>query len=86
VARRPCSSAGSTGFSELVEIRFRLPGIALKMEGWDLSLKDVCGFAERLERLELGSGLLQRMTEAIQRGRHGLGEVASRALSGCWPD
>jgi len=52
------------GYPELVEIRFRLPDVALRLEGWNLSLEEVCRFAARLERLELGSNLLRRMSEA----------------------
>jgi hypothetical protein len=51
-------------YPELVEIRFRLPDVAIRLEGWMLSLDELCGFAEQLERLELESGLLRRMTEA----------------------
>lgn len=51
-------------FPELVEIRLRLDEVALRIEGWTLTLEEVLGFASRLERLELGSGLLRRMTEA----------------------
>jgi hypothetical protein len=53
-------------YPELVEIRFRLPDVALRVEGWNLTMEEVLGFASRLERLELGSDLLLRMTEAAE--------------------
>jgi hypothetical protein len=49
---------------ELVEIRFSLPGVAIRIEGWDLDAGEVLGFAGRLQRLELGSELLKSMTDA----------------------
>jgi hypothetical protein len=49
---------------ELVEIRFSLPGVAIRIEGWDLDADEVLGFAGRLQRLELGSELLKSMTDA----------------------
>lgn len=49
---------------ELVEIRFALPGVAMRIEGWGLGIDEVLGFAARLQRLELGSELLESMTNA----------------------
>jgi hypothetical protein len=51
-------------YPELIEIRFRLPGVAIRMEGWNLGIEEMLDFAGRLEPLELGSDFLQRMTEA----------------------
>jgi hypothetical protein len=51
-------------YPELVDIRFRLPGVALRMQAWNVSVEEVCGFGARLERLELESDLLRRMTQA----------------------
>jgi hypothetical protein len=52
------------GYPELVEIRFRLPGVALRVEGWNLVVDEVVGYAAWLDRLRLGSDLLQRLIEA----------------------
>jgi hypothetical protein len=52
------------GLPELMEFRFRLPGVALRVEGWNLPDEEVLGYAARLERLRLGTDLLQRMIEA----------------------
>jgi hypothetical protein len=60
---------------ELSEIRFRLPRVALRVEGWNLSLDELCDFAARLEHLELGSDLLRRMTESA---------AAATAAWGLW--
>jgi len=54
---------------ELVEIRFRLPDVAIRMEGWGLGIEEVLDLAERLERMELGSELLHHMTEAASAAR-----------------
>lgn len=51
-------------YPELVEIRFRLPRVALRVEGWNLSVEELCDFAARLEHLELGSDLLRRLAES----------------------
>lgn len=51
-------------YPELVEIRFRLPDVAIRVEGWSLQVEEVFGTAARLERLELGSELLRRLTQA----------------------
>lgn len=51
-------------YPELVEIRFGLPGVAIRIEGWGLDADEVLGFAARLLRLELGSQLLKSMTNA----------------------
>jgi hypothetical protein len=51
-------------YPQLVEIRFSLPGVAIRIEGWDLDADEVLGFAARLQPLELGSELLKSMTDA----------------------
>ncbi len=51
-------------YPELVEIRSRLPGLAIRIEGWALAVDAVLGFAAHLQRLELGSELLKRMMDA----------------------
>jgi hypothetical protein len=51
-------------YSELLEIRFGLSGVAIRIEGWGLDADEVLGFAARLQRLELGSQLLKSMTNA----------------------
>jgi len=51
-------------YPELVEIKFSLPGVAIRIEGWGLDMDEVLGFAARLRRLELGSQLLKSMTYA----------------------
>jgi hypothetical protein len=51
-------------YPELVEIRFSLPGVAIRIEGWGLDADEVLGFASRLQRLELASELFKSMTNA----------------------
>jgi len=51
-------------YSELIEMRFRLLVVALRVESWNLTEREILHVAARLERLELGSDLLRRMTEA----------------------
>jgi hypothetical protein len=51
-------------YPRLVEIRFRLPGVAVRVESWNLDLETTVALARRLERLELDSDLLRRMKEA----------------------
>jgi hypothetical protein len=55
-------------FPGLTEIRFRLPGVAVRVESWNVDLEKTVGFAQRLERLELDSDLLRRMKEANASG------------------
>jgi hypothetical protein len=55
-------------FPRLIEIRFRLPGVAVRVESWNVDLEKTVGFAQRLERLELDSDVLRRMTEANASG------------------
>ena len=62
------------GFPELIEFRLRLPEAALRVESWNLAERETLHLAGRLERLELGSELLRRMTEAS--------EAATRAREG----
>lgn len=52
-------------YPELIEIRFRLPRVAIRIEGWGLDVDEVLGLAARLEHLKLGSDLLRRMTDAV---------------------
>jgi len=63
---------------ELVEIRFSLPGVAIRIEGWDLDADEVLGFAGRLQRLELGSELLKSMRVQPPRP-HRLGRGGSKS-------
>jgi hypothetical protein len=51
-------------YPRLIEIRFRLPGVAVRVESWNVDHDKTVGFARRLERLELDSDLLRRMTKA----------------------
>ncbi len=73
------------GYPELVEIRFRLPRVAIRLEGWNLSLEEVRGFAVRLERLELGSGLLGRMTKAATEAAAAWEKWLRKRHPDAWP-
>ena len=46
-------------------VRMPLPGVEVTLLGWAISEERLLSFASRLERLELGSDLLQRMGSAI---------------------
>jgi hypothetical protein len=46
-------------------IRIPLPEVELTLLGWDISEERLLWFASRLERLELGSDLVQRMAWAV---------------------
>jgi hypothetical protein len=46
-------------------LRIPLPEVELTVLGWDISEERLFGFASRLERLELGSDLVQRMAWAV---------------------
>lgn len=73
-------------FPELVEVRFRIPGVALRIEGWRLSLEEVCGFANRLEQLELGSALLRGMTERASAAAAAWKTWLRERYPNAWPD
>jgi hypothetical protein len=46
-------------------VRIPLPEVEVTLVGWDISDEQLLGFASRLERLELGGDLLQRMGSAV---------------------
>ncbi len=45
-------------------VRAALPDVELTVLGWDLTDRDLLGYASRLERLELGTDLFGRMSQA----------------------
>jgi hypothetical protein len=49
----------------LRSVRIPLPEVELTMLGWDISEERLLWSASRLERLELGSELLRRMSSAV---------------------
>jgi hypothetical protein len=52
-------------YPQLRLVRIRLPEVEVTLLGWTISEERLLSFASRLERLELGSDLLRRMSAAV---------------------
>jgi hypothetical protein len=54
-------------------VRIPLPEVEVTLVGWGISDDQLLWFASRLERLELGSDLLQRMSSAVAESHAAFG-------------
>lgn len=54
---------------ELLELRIRLSDVVVRIEGWDVTEEELLLAATRLERMALGSDLLQRMRTANEMAK-----------------
>jgi hypothetical protein len=51
-------------YPELLQLRASLPGVVIHLEGWNLSWEELQSYSGELERLELGTPLLDQMRVA----------------------
>jgi hypothetical protein len=69
VGKRPFERWAYLDYPELIELRIRLPDVVIRIEGWKVTEEELLLAATSLERMTLGSDLLQRMRAAEATAR-----------------